>query len=183
MWKCWNGLGNTEKGKRSVVSKVINNVIDYCRICCAGEGVVAASPLSKPQDKQSRARASSAKPAQAREGRSALLCQLLACRAGIPLSPGTIPVPILSSIAVSTNKALCTFHLDLTFMEVPHMVLSCPNKRHLPTFTSPGASTFNHSNIGKSSYMFGKLSLVMAYFQLMSSPVRNVVIQRLSPDS
>ena len=147
------------------------------------EGVVAASHLSKPQDKHSRARASSAKPAQAREGRSALLCQLLACRAGIPLSPGTIPVPILSSIAVSTNKALCTFHLDLTFMEVPHMVLSCPNKRHLPTFTSPGASTFNHSNIGKSSYMFGKLSLVMAYFQLMSSPVRNLVIQRLSPDS
>ena len=123
MWKCWNGLGNTEKGKQSVVSKVINSVIDYCRIWCALEGVVATSHLSKPQDKHSRARASSAKPAQAREGRSALLCQLLACSAGIPLSPGTISVPILSSIAVSTNKALCTFHLDLTYREVPHMVV------------------------------------------------------------
>ena len=59
----------------------------------------------------------------------------------------------------------------------------CPKKRHLPTFISLGALTFNPSNIGKSSYMFGKLSLVMAYFQLMSSPVRNLLIQRLSLDS
>jgi len=136
MWKCWNGLGNTEKGKQSVVSKVINSVIDYCRIWCALEGVVATSHLSKPQDKHSRARASSAKPAQAREGRSALLCQLLACRAGIPLSPETIPVPILSSIAVSTNKALCTFHLEFpTRSDLQESATyGCPNKRHLPTF-------------------------------------------------
>ena len=137
MWKCWNGLGNTEKGKRSVVSKVINSVIDYCRIWCALEGVVATSHLSKPQDKHSRARASSAKPAQAREGRSALLCQLLACRAGIPLSPETIPVPILSYIAVSTNKALCTFHLEFptrSDLIQGSALYGCPNKRHLPTF-------------------------------------------------
>ena len=104
------------------------------------EGVVAASHLSKPQDKHSTARASSAKPAQAREGRSALLCQLLACRAGIPLSPGTIPVPILSYIAVSTNKALCTFHLDLTYREVTHMVVPirgiCQHLFHLVLWPS-----------------------------------------------
>ena len=148
MWKCWNGLGNTEKGKRSVVSKVTNNVIDYCRIWCAGRGGGCLPPLQA---------AGQAEHGQGQLGktcsgaRRSIRPPLPAARLQSWHSSESWNHPCPNPLTHRHLNKQSSLHFPPRSDLQGSAPYGCPNKRHLPTFISPGALTFNPSNIGKSS--------------------------------